>query len=63
MLTSEPTTTTATAPITLCQRNAMLVYLNVQATDAMPAINPMNAPLDVARGKPIARMNTPRIDP
>ena len=38
-----------TAPTTLCQRKAILVNEATHATDPMPAIRPMNAPLPVAR--------------
>ena len=37
--------TTATAPTTLCQRKAMFVKDATQATDAIPAIRPTNAPV------------------
>jgi copper homeostasis protein len=62
-LTITPTTTTATAPTTLCQRKATRVNDAAQATETMPATRPTNAPLPVARGNAIARMKTPRIDP
>ena len=48
-LTTIPTTTTTTAPMTLCQRKAMLVNEATHATEAMPAISPTNAPVPVAR--------------
>src|SRR5688572_9336213 len=62
-LTTNPTITTTTAPITLCQRNATGVLKVVHATAPIPAINPTKAPFPVARGTPNARMKTPRIEP
>src|SRR5262245_19470910 len=62
-LTRRPTTTTARAPITLCQRNATFVYVAAKATEAIPAMRPTKAPFADACRNPIARMNTPRIEP
>jgi hypothetical protein len=58
-----PTTTTTTAPTTLCQRKAIVVKEATQATDAMPAMRPTKAPVPVANGTATARMKTPRIEP
>ncbi len=59
-----PTPTTTTAPMTLCHRNEMSGRPNAtDATAIIPAINPTNAPVPVARRVRIASMNTPRIDP
>src|SRR5204862_295607 len=49
-LTADPTITTATAPITLCHRNAMSRVQGENATvstTAMPAMRPQNAPAPV----------------
>jgi serine/threonine protein kinase len=62
-LTITPTTTTATAPTTFCQRNAIFVNVATQATEPIPAMRPRKAPVPVACRKPTARMKTPRIEP
>jgi hypothetical protein len=62
-LMASPTTTTTTAPITLCQRNATAGRPKFTAATAdIPAMSPKNAPAGRARG-PIASRKTPRIEP
>src|SRR5688572_27040224 len=63
MLRSIPTTTTVTAPTTLCQRkDTRGAPKFTVATAAMPAISPANAPRPFAFGI-IASRKTPRMDP
>ena len=65
-LMARPTMTTTTAPIRLCHRKAMLRVHGENATvstTTMPAINPQNAPLAVARFVRIASMKTPSKEP
>src|SRR4029077_16267898 len=65
-LTIVPTTTTTTAPIRLCQRNAMSRVHGENATvrtTAMPAMSPQTAPAAVARFTRIASANTPSSEP
>ena len=59
---TSPVPTTTTQPMTLYQRNAMLVKYQHAKITASPASTPQNAPRPLTRGKKNASTKTPNIN-